>query len=500
MRLRQLTGAALLGLRRADLALEKGELANAVLKGDGTEKDFLRLAGSLSLYEKMGALPAKLTGAEHEVTEEQLLKKRPVKKAVRAFATMLEGRHGDLLREYLLILKETGQSVPAEYLPMLLERAAKVIALRPYVLDVLTRADRELAEQNPHWMFASSRAYDWDMLLKQWRSKVMTSRQGILLQARLHDPDLGRELLASSWKAETSTGAIWMLRSLQTGLSMNDEPFLEMALDSRNVAVRRRAAELLSMLPASRLSERMTRATETLLSIENKTIKVNFPEVFSADMLRDGVAVRNWKDPVKVQAAQLSDLLASVPLEVWTARLNASPSDIVALAAASQQRQALLSGFASAAERQRAEDWAQEILAEDKLGLASIKLVSLLSTKNAYSLIKSLDEGIWTKSHPVLKLFGRYPHAWDEPLLDTFLNGLERYLASNPDASEKNVLMKTCLRNAAKLSPRESCSRYLKSIGQLLYRYPAWRSSFQDALMTSEFRSTMLAALYQPRH
>ena len=82
-------------------------------------------------------------------------------------------------------------------------------------------------------------------------------------------------------------------RDLCGGLSMDDEPFLESALDDKHAEVRRAAAELLSRLAESRLCQRMIARVGPLVQFsEHKgklQIDMTLPDQYTKDMARDGV-------------------------------------------------------------------------------------------------------------------------------------------------------------------------------------------------------------------
>ena len=79
-----------------------------------------------------------------------------------------------------------------------------------------------------------------------------------LLEAvRNADPARGRGLLARQLGERTGRRAGDLLAGLAAGLSDDDEPFLEAALDDRSAGVRQVAVDLLGRLPSSRRAARM---------------------------------------------------------------------------------------------------------------------------------------------------------------------------------------------------------------------------------------------------
>ena len=116
---------------------------------------------------------------------------------------------------------------------------------------------RWLAAKNPKWRkYAGvNEAAEPDGALGDRRiARATGARSGALRET---DPGRARELVASTFAADPADQRAKFVGELARGLSMEDEPFLEAALDDRSKEVRRQAAELLRCLPESRLCLRM---------------------------------------------------------------------------------------------------------------------------------------------------------------------------------------------------------------------------------------------------
>ena len=424
MSLRPLAGVALVGTGRAD-ALNVPELSEGVLGDvggltDDANRALLAVAGTLALKTRVGTNPKRLAAAP--VAAPPQAAPVPSPQASRLLAAMLDGRHGDLLREYLLLLHQKNGRVPEVYLPALLTRGAKLFSLRPYILSVLGEPGRWLATQNEAWHYASPVAGEWAGMLAEWRTKVMSARQGILFQARYSDPEAGLALLESSWKSEGVAASVWIIRGLAVGLSLTDEPFLERALDNRNATVRLKAAELLASLPDSRLCQRMTQNSAGVLRYRAGAgrFDIHLKEP-SAEMARDGVVGRNWRDAARVRSAQLSDIVGAVPLDVWTGRWNLTPQEVVSAAKASRWHAALLKGFALAALRQRHANFSEALLKADHIGVNTIKLVPQLPPASHMRLVKHFSTEELGKTNPLAKLYSRWAGGWSPELAELWL-------------------------------------------------------------------------------
>src|SRR5206468_2808474 len=106
-----------------------------------------------------------------------------------------------------------------------------------------------LARQNPEWGYAVGESMDEG----RWETGRLDERMEVLREVRGKDPGRGRELLAGTWEKESPDDRPKLLPALTIGMSAGDEPFLDTVLDDGRKEVRKAAANLLSLLPESRL-------------------------------------------------------------------------------------------------------------------------------------------------------------------------------------------------------------------------------------------------------
>ena len=258
------------------------------------------------------------------------------------------GQYREVLPEWLAALAQAGRRVREEDLRALLEQGRSQRELREAIVAVIGRRGRWLAAQNPDWSYATGRENpegDWQTASREWRLDE-------LKRCRVSDPARARELVASTWDQETPADRAAFLETFAIGLSMDDEPFLESALDDKRAEVRRAAAELLSRLAESRLCRRMIARVEPLVQFsEHKgklQVDINLPDEYTKDMARDGIA--------KVAAglgeknAWLSQMLAIVPPSSWCRLSGRSAADLLAAAGRSEWSQTLTGAWVHAAE------------------------------------------------------------------------------------------------------------------------------------------------------
>ena len=263
--IKQLTQNALLGTNR----LETQERTKPNFMPNGVRQvisridqsdpahELLATAGVVAMHSDIGR-----TRIDDSLLFEQNLAPEPTKPACPTeFEILFEQvrRRGDitLLRQMLEAVQAKGWRLPSHSIPDLLKLGSKNNLMRPYIIDVLDDFDRWMAAQKSEWHYALLPDLAWDELNEMWLSSPQQIRISIMSWLRRTDPAKGLALLEARWADEPDANRHALLNTLRHGLSMVAEPFIEQALDARQMIVRKRAHELLSMLSGSRFCKRM---------------------------------------------------------------------------------------------------------------------------------------------------------------------------------------------------------------------------------------------------
>lgn len=352
--------AALVGTERQSLTFtppdnQLGELLRQLDSTDA-EGSLLSAAGAIALYQKAGQLPAK---DNQPLPKECELDNQPCcsSRAGYHLDLMLKGEYKELLPEWLAATAKVGKRVPELNLPDLLELGRKQSELREAILPVLGKRGYWLASQNPDWNYVVGDVEE------TWQTGSRAARKLILKRLRAENPSAARERLAATWASERAKEKVAFLETFQTGLSMEDEPFLEAALDERSKEVRRVAAELLARLPESRLCLRMIERSRSLLIFKQageQYLELTLPDCDKA-MSRDAIeskVIHNLGE----KAGWLLQLLASVPPSFWCSTWKTNPDELIQVVAHSDWQSLLIKGWAIAALRHQNLDWAEAIL------------------------------------------------------------------------------------------------------------------------------------------
>jgi hypothetical protein len=372
----ELTQIALLGTERQAVPPSVGDsdLSRLLAQLDlnRREEALLSAAALSGLHEEIGQLPPRDTapapvpcGAE----EWPCLSERAGSLLMR----LLGGDFPELLPECLALCARTRQLPFPEALPGLLGVGATRTEWREAIVPLLGQRGRWLAGLNPEWAWAIGVLNDDETV---WQVGGSAIRRLFLQRLRRTNPARARELLAATWKEETPEERAGFLAVFETGLSAEDEPFLEAALDDKRKEVRRNAVTLLARLPGSALVQRMIArarpllkfipgASGSLLKLKKSTpasLEVILPAECDKAMQRDGIEP---KPPTGLgeKIWWVIQMLENVPLTQWTTEWNAPPAEIIHASLQGEWKKEFFEAWTRAAIRQRNAEWAEALLA-----------------------------------------------------------------------------------------------------------------------------------------
>ncbi|MBM2621582.1 SWIM zinc finger family protein [Actinoplanes sp. LDG1-06] len=268
----------------------------------------------------------------------------------------------ELLSQWLAAAAERGGHVPPSALPALLDAGRRNSIVRPALARVAGRRGAWLAGMRVDWRWLRDEA-QVAVVLPDWHTGSSGERVGYLTQLRSTDPARARELVESTWAEESSDDRARFVGALSTGLSTDDDPFLERALDDRRKEVREAALDLLRRLPGSQLRGRMAERALTMVRRERRMIGsdrlvVSPPEELDAGLRRDGVASTPARG-IGVSAWLLEEIVAATPLDTWS-----DPATMLRLVRSNDWEAPLLHGWAKAAVVQQDAAWATALLTD----------------------------------------------------------------------------------------------------------------------------------------
>ncbi|GIF17745.1 hypothetical protein BJ973_009290 [Actinoplanes tereljensis] len=338
----------------------------------------------------------------------------------------------ELLAQWLEAAAAKGGHVPPVVLPALLDAGRRNSIIRPALAQVAGRRGTWLAGMRADWRWlrdesvaapppgAGSAGFASPGVPSAgagsvWEIGTVGERLGFLTELRRVDPAGARSLLAETWAAESSEDRARFVTALGTGLSVDDDAFLEQALDDRRKEVREAALDLLRILPGSSLAARMTQRARAALRYENRRLVVTPPDDLDTGMRRDGVAATPARG-LGVSAWLLEEILAGAPLSTW-----AVPATMLGLARGTDWEAALLHGWAKAAIAQNDPAWAIALLDEASGALRESVRWDLHLVLPADELGRLAADALRREDGMAHRLLAIHPGRWPEELSVTVL-------------------------------------------------------------------------------
>ncbi len=426
-----LLSSALVGLdKRACMApAQEGPLVTVLPAGELDADGLLSAAAAIAMARRAGLRPVHGLDPVRAPHEEQEVASRAA--GVR-LARLLADADGftdrrtkrELVREWLELATQRCLLAPPRVLVGLAEMATSEAGLRPLVRAAGGHRLVWLASHGPgRWAWAFSSEPE-PLHEQQWRVGTLDERSRYLAQIRAADPATGRELLAETWAQERAADLAALIRVCLTGLSDDDEAWLEKALDDRRAQVREAAAELLAALPASSWRLRMAeRALACVQADGAKRLTVVPPADLDVSLRRDGLSS---KPPYGLgeRAWLLLQIVSAAPLECWSA-LDAYPEDLLARKANDDWQPTLVQGWARAALVQKDRRWA---LALYRCGFEQTppslpQLVSLLSPEDAVEVARDAVRG---RPGRMNELLAALPRPWQPEVAEIVLGYLSQ--------------------------------------------------------------------------
>lgn len=495
---------ALVGTERRSLTLppSTGQLGDLLshLNPSDPEGGLLSAAAAISLYQQAGQLPAKDSQSLPEPCQpDELPCCSP--RAAQHLRLMLLGEREKLLPEWLTATAKAGKRAPEHCLPQLLDLGRNSRQLREAILPVLGKRGRWLAAQNPDWDYVVGEDIE-----ETWTTGSRAARAILLQQLRTENPAAAGERLAAVWEQEKSDDRLAFIEALQTGLSMDDEAFLEAALDDRRKEVRRKAAELLARLPESRLCQRMTQRVRAALSLKEKRNRMHLDFTLSGvgeELTRDGIDSKQPPRLLGEQSWQLLQIVAATPLSLWFQIKQEPPSEWIQAAKRSEWDRTLIEGWAVAALRQQNADWAEALLpvhgsfnsylvTQDKL-IQGLIGVFPPDRRDAFILkLLQASTAPLDSKHAAFPFLCHYRYPWGAELSCAVIAGLRRYFTNtNYDWSLNSALKDFACYLTPSLIPELSAS--LAAVEPKETSWASyWAEAIDELLAFLNFRLEML--------
>jgi hypothetical protein len=425
---------------------------------------------------------------------------------------LLRGLHPHLLESWLRQAHAHGLRVPHAHLPAMLDLGMHKAPLRAALMPLLDKRGKWLVAQNPLW--AERYGIAGEDINVQWNVGNPVERACALRAMREADPARALSALQAEWANELPESRANLLPCLEVKLSLNDEVFLESALDDKRKEVRTEAQTLLAALPGSQLVQRCIERLGSLVRFKKKfllalQVDVELPQNCDKGMIRDGIGVKS-QAKLGEKAAWLRDVVSRVPPGHWSQAWDVSPAAAISLMEKQEFGSALLSGVIEAAMRgvqcdpsAETVEWYCALLCEAVAG--NIKFDVPVYLMNAFSYLSStvqeeqvrrwlaISDTNWDAGNNMVDWIRQAANAanapWPERISRLLLSRLQGGMIAS---AEKHWHLRSVLNDLANVIDVGGTEYFEESWPEADWPYwSQWRKDIDEFLAVLRFRHAM---------
>jgi len=417
---------------------------------------------------------------------------------------MIGGERPELLQEWFELARAARKTLATHWLPVVLDGVAP--KLRNAFPDVLGPAAAWLASQHPQWSVAPIVAVP---SRDRWQEGSLIERRAELGAMRERDPASGREWLESTWATDPPDAREAFLGVLQIGLSADDEPFLEAALDDKRKGVRQAAAECLARLPRSAHAKRNLARLDGLLVMEepksgllarfrSRKLMVQLPAALDKAAVRDGLEAKPpAQRKVGDRAFWLEQMVELVPPRHWCERFACDAPTFVAAAVATDHAAELLSALSLAATRHPDVEfigalcvaWLESANDPPVIAQAVARLVSALPAETRSEMFEAQLHKLSERDFDAMfHLTMNYGLPWSASATAFALETLGKRVASD---SQQYANARNTLDTWGQRCDVPTASKVLPDILAGAAEKPAWRNALEQLDDIVQFRAVM---------
>ena len=254
--------------------------------------------------------------------------------------------------------------VPPAMIPVLLQRTARQVRIRPAVSVLVGERGRWLKDVSDIPGTLPARVLDTEAdvdVEEVWSFGSTSARVEVLRRWRAADPAEALRRLQQTWASEPGDVRAEFLGALDIGLSSTDEFFLDQALDDRKGSVRAGAAGLLNRISDSGLQNRMIDRARAVLVGSGRGRRWRIALVLPGGP--DQAARRDGMDPTPPRgtgagAWLATQILERTPLSLWEDMFGEDPAALVD-AVTEDDSDIVLGAWSAAAVAQHNAEWAR---------------------------------------------------------------------------------------------------------------------------------------------
>ncbi|KAF0247415.1 MAG: hypothetical protein FD167_3184 [bacterium] len=504
-----LVSTALIGTQRQAgevSPISPSDKLNAMLSQLNTsdvEHNLLSAATLLAIYQRAGKAPNKL---DISLTEPCDLEDLPIYNPERnkLFLSIFEERNVKAFAEYLSLLGKTACRISNDNLCQILNYGNSYPEFREGICKVIGKRGQWLAEQNPNWAYARVTNPKNVTPEEIWQIGNKLDRINLLKELRKKDSKKARELVLSTWKEESADERVAFILTFKENLTIEDENFLENALDDRAKDIRLEAQKLLSCLSESQFHARMLKRLRSIIKLKtekkNTILEINLPQNLDEMTIRDIVEVNPPNKDIGQKAWWLRKIVLAVDPKFWSNHLNLSSKEVFSLIAKSDWEQDLLWALPGSISNHLDLEWAKALFQWyiDKniaIGFETTStLFSKLSPKEREDLLMLFlnKEEKFNATSLIGKLLYFHKTLWSKELLKQVLNIVVMRI-NNDKKFDWNL--SNFLEHVALHTPTTMFSATYSLFDENRFSYTQWRiwgKAIEPFISLLKFREKML--------
>lgn len=411
---------------------------------------------------------------------------------------LLDVRDEVLLQEWTTAFIANDLCITPEAIPSLLE----IVCQRPDFRDVV----RSIGSERMMWLAEQRDDSGWywlNPLKSNWDNCTPEERIAYIDCLRKVDPSRARQMVKSVWDQSSE----WMRRqyiaAFETGLSMDDEAWLEHIRQTGTRTVSFRATILLGRLPESTFCRRIIDYAKTLIVVTKRRGKLQFKLVdegnLDSSILNDLIADPSFSDLDKV-----GNILEYVPPQYWLEYWNVTAAELLRSVDESRNlRMVLMDALTLAAYRFRDREFAGNLLPYLwKYRRPPYHLIySIIPPQNfeleAIRLLNDAD-GPFSYQHPAELPMTLVEGIWSEELTGAFLDVLEK---KHIEADSQTIGLLTKHSRHIALNDADRLCKILTSVGTTVdfigtrSTTRRWEQMVETVTRLLDLRLEMLAAI-----
>ena len=393
------------------------------------EDAVLRAAAVAGLARRAGARAADVANVALDPAPDEALPRCSPEAANDVLMLLAGGRDAAVLPEWFALAAAARVRVPEELLPRVLAFGAHRHELHAAIAAVIGARGGWLAAQEPEWSFALGA----DDPERAWHEGDRAARVRALTELRRRDAARARDVLCAGWEREPAAEREAFVAALRTGLSADDEPFLERVLDDRRKEVRSVAAFLLARLPQSRLARRAVARADACVAITRGasgglSVAVELPTEYTPAMQRDGIVERVADlRGIGERTFWLEQTIAQVPPSHWTAVSGFDAATIVTHGETLDIDRPVLHGMVMSTKAYGDDEWriAWIRLAENVPHRMSLALIANGGAPNTPERADVVIHALETNQAGAAELAETVPGPWDVRMSRAFVEYMQ---------------------------------------------------------------------------